>query len=191
MPRVAIRVAEPGPEPQPVADRVTGGQVEEAQRERLDAQRGAQAGARCLRAQRGSSPYSPRPGPDGARNTGGAGQDAARRADVDEARIDPGRTHRVERAGQAQELDLGVGVVLARYGEVADRARKLQARASGDARGQGHRLGSRGALPAQARIDLQVDAEARGAGGRLEQAQRALVVHDRLEASSATTGASA
>ena len=51
-------------------------------------------------------------------------------AHVDEARIDPGRAHRIEHPRQTEQLDLGVGVVLAGHGEVAHRARQREARAA-------------------------------------------------------------
>ena len=182
MPSVAIRVSARGAEAKAVADPLAGGEVEDAQRPGTKAERRHEPGVAVGRPGRAAG----RTARARADRIGEGNPPASRpplALDVHDAGVDARRAHRVEHARQAQGLDLGVGIVLARHGEVAHRPDQPQRAAARDAGGEVDGLVRRRALPAQAGVDLEVHADpCAGAGrGGLEQLDAALVVHDRLE----------
>src|SRR6187402_414891 len=108
---------------EPVADRLAGIEIEDAERQRLQRQCRAEADLALRRPVR-QEPIEADPRSHRSGERYPAGEDAAGGTDMHEAGFDPGRAHRVEGLRKAHELDLGIRVVLAGDREVAHRPRE-------------------------------------------------------------------
>jgi hypothetical protein len=144
-----------GPVAEPIADGAAGGDVEESDWQRAEAERGHETGV--VGRPRRQHAVDAEAGTHRVGEAGQPGQQTAGGGDMDEAGIDARRAHGVERAGEAGELDLAVRLVLTGNGEMRVRRRQSQAGAPGDVQGESCRVGGIDALPAQSAVDLEMD----------------------------------